>query len=125
MWRLIPASVVVVFCASTAVHALDVYQDLDEATARIERMKDKPYAKLIDKDGYHQSETLIFKDTETACEVWSLTMEECIEMANIERRNVFSCDGSPGDMAPPLCGSTRSVLRALHTAQTPGMVASP
>ena len=75
-------------------HALEVYQNLDEATERIERLKDKPHAKLIDKDGYYQSETLIFKDTQTGCEIWSLTMEECIEMANIERRMVFSSDGS-------------------------------
>ena len=75
-------------------HALEVYQDLEEATERIERLKDKPHEKLIGKDGYYQSETLIFKDTQTGYEVWSLTMEECVETANIERRMVFSTDGS-------------------------------
>ncbi|HUV38715.1 MAG TPA: hypothetical protein VMY39_03835 [Planctomycetota bacterium] len=91
--RRIMLSVAFVLVVST-VHALEVYQDLDEATARIERLKDKPVEKLIDADGFYQSETLIFKDTGTGCEVWSLTMEECIDLANIERRMVFSADGS-------------------------------
>ena len=89
---MIPLLFVVLFAA--AAHALEVYQDLDEATERIQRLKDKPHAKLINEDGFHQSETLIFNDTETGCEVWSLTMEECIETANIERRMVFSADGA-------------------------------
>jgi hypothetical protein len=74
--------------------ALEVFQDLDEATARAERLKDKPYGKLIDKDGYYQSETLIFRDAESGAEIWSLTQELCTDLANIERRPVFSCDGS-------------------------------
>jgi hypothetical protein len=72
----------------------EVFQDLDEATARIERLKDKPFEKLIDKDGYYQSETLIFRDTGTGAEIWSLTEELCLDLANIERRPVFSSDGS-------------------------------
>jgi hypothetical protein len=72
----------------------EVFQDLDEATARIERLKDKPFEKLIDKDGYYQSETLIFRDVGTGAEIWSLTQELCQDLANIERRPVFSSDGS-------------------------------
>ena len=72
----------------------EVFQDLDEATARIERLKDKPFEKLIDKDGYYQSETLIFRDAGTGAEIWSLTQELCQDLANIERRPVFSSDGS-------------------------------
>ena len=72
-----------------------VYQDLDEATARINRLAGKPFGKLIDPvTGYHQSDTLIFRDTETGHEIQSLTMERCVEIANIERRMVWSSDGS-------------------------------
>jgi len=74
--------------------AQEVYQELDEATGRIARLSAKPYDKLIDADGYYQSETLIFKDVVTGREIWSLTQEACIDTANVERRMVYSCDGS-------------------------------
>lgn len=80
--------------AALPVAAQTIYQDLDEATARIARLADKPYEKLIDKDGYYQSETLIFKDVQTGREIWSLTQDQSKDLANIERRPVFSCDGS-------------------------------
>ncbi len=76
------------------VPGLEVFNGLDEATARIARFKDKPYDKLIDADGYYQSETLIYTDPATGHEVWSLTHGAGIELANIERRNVFSADGT-------------------------------
>jgi len=88
------ATLVILGTFASSAQGLEVYQDLDEATERIERLKDKPFAKLIDADGFYQSDTLIFKDTQTGYEVWSLTMEECIELANIERRMVYSADGS-------------------------------
>src|SRR5581483_4678847 len=75
-----------------------VYQGLDEATARIGRLLDKPYEKVIDKDGYYQSETLIFKDVQTGREIWSLTQDPSKDLANIERRPVFSSDGSTMSM---------------------------
>ena len=87
-------TLVILGTLAASADALEVYQDLDEATERIERLKDRPYAKLIDADGFYQSDTLIFKDTQTGCEIWSLTMEACVEMANIERRMVYSADGS-------------------------------
>lgn len=72
---------------------LTVFQDLEEATARIARYGERPYAKLIDKDGFYQSETLIFHDLETGNEVVSLSMELCTDIANIERRSAWSCNG--------------------------------
>ncbi len=57
-------------------------------------MDHKPVDQLIDADGLYQSETLIFTDEKTGHEVWSLTMERATDLANIERRNVFSADGS-------------------------------
>lgn len=72
---------------------LEVFQGLDEATARIPRLQDRPYAKLWDSNGCYQCETLIFRDLETSNEVWSLSQELCTEIANIERRSAWSCDG--------------------------------
>jgi hypothetical protein len=69
-----------------------VYQELEEATARIGRLKDKPYEKLW-PSGFFQPETLIFKDLETGNEVWALTRELCTDLANIERRCAWSCNG--------------------------------
>ena len=71
-----------------------VFQGLDEATARIDRLGDKPFDLLIAPDGTFQSETLIFQDARTGHEVWSLTMERATDLANIERRPVWSADGS-------------------------------
>lgn len=73
---------------------VEVFQNLDEATRRIARQADKPIDQLVDADGFYQSETLIFTDIQTGHEVWSLTMEHATDLANIERRNVFSADGS-------------------------------
>ncbi len=86
----------VMFVAVAVARAgeLTVFQDLDEATARIARMADKPHDRLIDERGHYQSETLIFTDVKTGHEVWSLTMEHATELANIERRPVWSADGS-------------------------------
>lgn len=81
-------------CLCTNSLALDVYQNLDEATARIPRLANRPYEKLIDDNDFYQSETLIFTDQTTGREIWSLSMELCVDMANVERRMVFSCDGS-------------------------------
>ena len=72
---------------------LEVFQGLDEATARISRLKDRPFQKLWDQDGYYQCETLIFHDLETKAEVVSLSMELCTDIANIERRCAWSCNG--------------------------------
>jgi len=71
----------------------EVHQDLDEVTGRIYRLDDKPYLDLIDANGLFQTETLIFHDTETGKEVWSLTRELCTDLANIERRTAWSRNG--------------------------------
>jgi len=71
----------------------EVHQDLDEVTSRIYRLEDKPYLDLIDANGFYQCETLIFNDTETGKEVWSLTRELCTDLANIERRSAWSSNG--------------------------------
>ena len=72
----------------------EVFQDLDEATSRIPRIENKPYKALIDAHGgFFQSEVIIFKDVETGNEVWSLSREACTEIANIERRTAWSCNG--------------------------------
>jgi len=73
---------------------LTVYQELEEATRRIRNLRNKPYLALIEaNDGFFQSEVIIFKDIETGNEVWSLTREQCTELANIERRSAWSCNG--------------------------------
>ena len=80
-------------CAS-ADEPLPVFQDLDEVTSRIPNLKDKPFKKLIDGcGGFLQSEVIIFKDVETGHEVWSLSREECTDMAHTGRRPAWSCDG--------------------------------
>ena len=88
----------IVLLIGFSAHAEDpltVYQNLDEATARIARLGDKPFEKLIDPVTWmQQSEALIFHDVETGKEIWSMTQEACDEMANIERRRVWSADGS-------------------------------
>jgi len=71
----------------------EVHQDLDEAISRIYRLDDKPYLDLIDQNGFFQTETLIFHDTETGKEIWSLTREVCTDLANIERRTAWSSNG--------------------------------
>lgn len=70
-----------------------VYQDLEEATVRITRLDRRPYEKLWDTNGFFQSERMIFHDRETGAEVWSLTQELCTDLANIERRCAWSCNG--------------------------------
>jgi len=73
---------------------LVVHQRLDEATSRIGRLASKPYLDLIEANkGFYQSEVIIFKDVESGNEVWSLTREACTDLANIERRTAWSCDG--------------------------------
>ncbi len=79
---------------SQAVYGLEVFQGLEEMTARISRLKDKPLERLITKDGRFQPEVLIFQDVETGTEIWSLTFEQCKELANIERRCPWNCNGS-------------------------------
>lgn len=90
----LPVAVALAVAAPLHAGDLEVFQGLDEATRRIARLDDKPADQLIGGDGFYQSETLIFNDTETGHEVWSLTMEKATDLANIERRNVFSADGS-------------------------------
>jgi len=76
------------------VGELKVYQDLEEVTLRIRNLRNKPYLELIEaNDGFFQSEVMIFKDLETGNEIWSLTREECTDLANIERRTAWSCNG--------------------------------
>jgi hypothetical protein len=76
------------------VRELTVFQGLDEATQRVMRFRSKPYLKLIEaNDGFFQSEVIIFKDLETGNEIWSLTREQCTDLANIERRTAWSCNG--------------------------------
>jgi len=70
-----------------------VFQDLTEATRRIRTIGERRYRKLI-HDGMYQPDVLIFNDTETGAEIWSLTKEACIELANIERRSPWNADGS-------------------------------
>jgi hypothetical protein len=71
---------------------LEVFQDLEEVTLRIPRLAAQPHEKLV-QDGIYQSETLIFRDTETGVEIWSLSRELCMDLANIERRSAWSCNG--------------------------------
>lgn len=71
-----------------------VFQDLDEATSRIPRVENKPFMTLFQAHGgFFQPEVIIFKDIETGNEVWSLSREACTEIANIERRSAWSCNG--------------------------------
>lgn len=72
----------------------EVYQGLDEVTARIARLKTKPLDRLLGPDSASQPEVLIFRDSETGAEIWSLTRELCKDLANIERRCPWNCDGS-------------------------------
>lgn len=73
---------------------LEVFQNLDEATSRIPNLDKKPYLALIEaNDGLFQNEVIIFKDIETGKEVWSLTREQCIEMAHTGRRPAWSANG--------------------------------
>ena len=77
----------------TGAATYTAYQNLDEATSRIYRLDAQPFLDLIDQNGFFQSETIIFHDTETGKEVWSLTRETCTDLANIERRTAWSCNG--------------------------------
>ena len=77
-----------------AAQELPVFQNLDEVTSRIPNLKDKPFKALIDASGgFLQSEVILFKDVETGREVWSLSREECTDMAHTGRRPAWSCDG--------------------------------
>ncbi|MFB3891836.1 MAG: fibronectin type III domain-containing protein [Phycisphaerae bacterium] len=89
------ASLLVVLAAATArPQDLPVFQDLDEVTGRIPNLMDKPYARLIEANGgFLQSEALIFKDVQTGHEVWSLSREECTDMAHTGRRPAWSTNG--------------------------------
>ena len=56
---------------TTPIAALEVFQDLDEATSRIPQFKDKPFQALIEASaGFFQPETIIFKDAETDHKWW-------------------------------------------------------
>ncbi|RPI60615.1 MAG: hypothetical protein EHM48_06960, partial [Planctomycetaceae bacterium] len=79
--------------ATTSKPALTVYQDLEEMTARIPRLADRPIEKLVDGKGFYQTERLIFHDVETGNEVWSLTQDQITDIANIERRCAWSSNG--------------------------------
>ena len=92
--RLLTTILLALTLTSLAAADLTVFQGLDEMTARIPRLKDKPFERLLDKQSGWQPETLMFKDTATGAEIWSLTFEECTETANIERRCPWNCDGS-------------------------------
>lgn len=87
------AAILGVPAACADAQPLVVYQDLEEATSRIPRLESRPYEKLVDRNGYYQSERMIFHDVETGSEVWSLTQELCTDLANIERRCAWSCNG--------------------------------
>ena len=91
IWTVAAILGVPVACANA--QPLTVYQDLEEATSRIPRLESRPYEKLVDRNGYYQSERMIFHDVETGSEVWSLTQELCTDLANIERRCAWSCNG--------------------------------
>ena len=88
------AALLTVTVISACAPGWEIYQNLDEATSRIDRLSGRPYEKLIDADHLYQSETLIFQEETTGREIWSLSMEQCVDTANVERRMVFSCDGS-------------------------------
>lgn len=78
-----------------AVHAAEVFQDLEEITSRFGRLKSKPLEELISEDSAYQPEMVIFRDTETVAELWSFTREECVEYANGDLgRTPWNCDGS-------------------------------
>ena len=80
--------------AAAAGQELPVFQDLEEVTSRIPNLADKPYKALIDASGgFLQSEAIIFRDVETGHEVWSLSREECWDMAHTGRRPAWSTDG--------------------------------
>ena len=86
--------VLAVSSVAAADEPLKTFQDLEEATARIRRLAAKPLAKTVDGRSRYAAELLIFKDTTTGHEIWSLTNEQCTELANIERRSAWNCDGS-------------------------------
>ncbi|RPI58121.1 MAG: hypothetical protein EHM48_10520, partial [Planctomycetaceae bacterium] len=92
---LLPSTLVLLFTSIVSGQSLTVYQNLDEATARISRLASRPALKLEGKgtDGNFQNETMIFHDVETGNEVWSLTNELCTDLANIERRCAWSSNG--------------------------------
>lgn len=79
--------------AKSKIAGLTIFQDLEEITSRIPNLKDKPYARLIDKEGFYQPEITIFNDVETRTEVWSLTREICIRQGNYERYPCWSWNG--------------------------------
>jgi len=81
------------WCRDTGAAAYTVYQALEEATSRIYRLGSQPYMNLVDQNGFWQSETIIYHDVETGEELWSLTRELCTDLANIERRPAWSCNG--------------------------------
>lgn len=88
------AALAAVVCTFQLAQAqLTVYQNLDEATARIARLGSRPSMKLIDSQGYYQNEVMIFHDIITGKEVWSLTNELSTDLANIERRCAWSSNG--------------------------------
>ena len=71
-----------------------VVQDLDELTARIDNLYRKPFDKTIDKDGFMQVETVIFRDTTTGHEIAALTRELCSDMDHGDLgRPAWTCDG--------------------------------
>ena len=72
---------------------LDVFQNLDEMTRRIARREARPWQKLV-REGIYQPDVLVFSDAETGAEIWSLTREACLELANIERRCPWNANGS-------------------------------
>jgi hypothetical protein len=81
------------YCKDTGSDDYTAFQNLDAATDRIYRIEDEPYLDLIDANGFYQTETIIFHDIETGAEEWSLTRELCTDLANIERRTAWSCNG--------------------------------
>jgi hypothetical protein len=91
-----PACLVLLVSATvSAQQPLEIFQDLDEATLRIPRLKDKPYEELVSKDSAYQPETIIFRDVETGAEIWSLTREEAVDIAHNDLgRTPWNCDGS-------------------------------
>ncbi|OGF46583.1 MAG: hypothetical protein A2231_02810 [Candidatus Firestonebacteria bacterium RIFOXYA2_FULL_40_8] len=94
-------SFVMTFCLFA--QTLQVFQNLEEATNRIPNLKNKPHMKLIRDNSFFQPDIMIFKDLETKNEVWSLSREECKDIASTEKRCAWSCNGQyiglMGDMA--------------------------
>ena len=90
----LPILLLVLAASVASAQDLEVFQDLEEITARIPNLGEKPHKVLIDAHGgFFQPEVVIFKDVETGKEIWSLSRELCIDMAHTGRRPAWSGNG--------------------------------